>query len=417
MPPLKTHCDVPRLRSAVIAGLPDEGSVAISAQVTGGLAEVPGRLTSKPVGRRAGTRQQQRASARGQRTWNGQPEGGSRSDGAMPGMPLNTPRRASEGRLEISMLRVGVAGRREDVPHRADLHEPARIHDADAVRELRHQAHVVPDEDDGRADLLLDLAERLQHLLLHDHVERAGRLVGDDDLRAQRDRHGDADALLHAAAELVRDRAPRRPEQDRPRERSADALPQACLSERRTPWPSSRSSIWARTLRTGLSELMAPCGMSEMRENRSVAQPIGGQAKEVFAVERTLPPVIRPGGRIMRSRARMVVDLPDPDSPTRPSRSPGESEKLTPATACTGPAAVRNSTRRSSTVSTSRAATFAASRPHVRCAHGGCHHVVLSRTLTMRSSPAEVSSSPMKMSAIITTGGDHHHQSPRRIAL
>ena len=36
-------------------------------------------------------------------------------------------------------------------------------------------------------------------------------------------------------------------------------------------------------------------------------------------------------------RAMAVVDFPEPDSPTRPSRSPGRSSKPTPSTARTGP--------------------------------------------------------------------------------
>ena len=62
-------------------------------------------------------------------------------------------------------------------------------------------------------------------------------------------------------------------------------------------------------------------------------------------------------------------------------------------------------------------AWHAESRPMCRCAHGGYHHVVLSRTLTIRSSPTEVSRSPTKMSTITTSGGTHHHHSPRKIAL
>src|SRR5947207_8632770 len=47
----------------------------------------------------------------------------------------------------------------------------------------------------------------------------------------------------------------------------------------------------------------------------------------------TLPDVMSS----MRSTARPVVDLPQPDSPTRPSFSPRATEKLTPSTAFTVP--------------------------------------------------------------------------------
>jgi hypothetical protein len=42
-------------------------------------------------------------------------------------------------------------------------------------------------------------------------------------------------------------------------------------------------------------------------------------------------------GSTSRSTVRATVDLPQPDSPTRPSVSPGATEKLTPSTACTVP--------------------------------------------------------------------------------
>ncbi len=42
-------------------------------------------------------------------------------------------------------------------------------------------------------------------------------------------------------------------------------------------------------------------------------------------------------GSTSRSTVRATVDLPQPDSPTRPSVSPTPSEKLTPSTACTVP--------------------------------------------------------------------------------
>jgi hypothetical protein len=50
----------------------------------------------------------------------------------------------------------------------------------------------------------LDLQEGIHHLALHDHIQRARRLIRDDQLgtQANRDRH--ANPLLHAATELVR---------------------------------------------------------------------------------------------------------------------------------------------------------------------------------------------------------------------
>jgi hypothetical protein len=52
----------------------------------------------------------------------------------------------------------------------------------------------------------------------------------------------------------------------------------------------------------------------------------------------TLPPSIRPGGDWIRRRIeRLVTDLPEPDSPTRPRVSPLWSSKETLSTALTVP--------------------------------------------------------------------------------
>ena len=60
---------------------------------------------------------------------------------------------------------------------------------------IEEHAHVV------RA---LQLADQLQDLRLHRHVERGGRLVGDQELRIVGDRDGDHHALALAAGELMR---------------------------------------------------------------------------------------------------------------------------------------------------------------------------------------------------------------------
>ncbi len=91
----------------------------------------------------------------------------------------------------------------EDLLNRADFDQPPSIHHGDAIDELGHQAHVVADQDHGRPELRLHRVQRIHHLPLDHDVEGAGRLVGNNDLRTQTDAHGDADALLHPAAQLV----------------------------------------------------------------------------------------------------------------------------------------------------------------------------------------------------------------------
>ena len=60
------------------------------------------------------------------------------------------------------------------------------------------------DEDERQPELALQLAQQVEDLRLDRHVERGDRLVGDDQLRLQRERARDADALALAAGELVR---------------------------------------------------------------------------------------------------------------------------------------------------------------------------------------------------------------------
>jgi hypothetical protein len=84
------------------------------------------------------------------------------------------------------------------------LDDLAEVHDRDAVAHVPHDGEVVRDEDDGQAEVALELAQEVQDLRLDRHVERGDRLVGHDELRLQRDRAGHADALALAAGELVR---------------------------------------------------------------------------------------------------------------------------------------------------------------------------------------------------------------------
>src|SRR5688500_15690931 len=58
---------------------------------------------------------------------------------------------------------------------------------------------------------------------------------------------------------------------------------------------------------------------------------------------------MRPGGSTRPRMEKPVTVLPQPDSPTRPSTSPGFTSKLTPSTARTTPARVKKWVFRSST--------------------------------------------------------------------
>ena len=72
-------------------------------------------------------------------------------------------------------------------------------HDA---RQLPGDLRVVADEQQARVDFRAQLADQVEHLLGVLRVERAGRLVGEHQLRAVRQRPGDGDALLLADGEF-----------------------------------------------------------------------------------------------------------------------------------------------------------------------------------------------------------------------
>ena len=83
-------------------------------------------------------------------------------------------RLGGEQRARIRML-----GRGEHALDRALLDDLALLHHADPVGELAHDAEVVGDEQHRHAEPRLRVLEQLQDLRLHRHVERGGRLVGD----------------------------------------------------------------------------------------------------------------------------------------------------------------------------------------------------------------------------------------------
>ncbi len=87
---------------------------------------------------------------------------------------------------------------------RGPLHDPARVHHLHRVAELRHDAQVVGDQDDRGAPLGGQPLQQVEHLRLGGHVQRRGRLVGDQHVRVVGQGHGDHDPLPHAAGVLVR---------------------------------------------------------------------------------------------------------------------------------------------------------------------------------------------------------------------
>ena len=99
---------------------------------------------------------------------------------------------------------------------------------------------------------LLQRHQQVQDLRLDGDVERGGRLVGDQQLRIAGDRHGDHDALAHAAGQLMREAV-----QARGGGRDADFFQQfdgapLALAARAALMQRSISMIWKPTVKHGL---------------------------------------------------------------------------------------------------------------------------------------------------------------------
>ena len=78
------------------------------------------------------------------------------------------------------------------------------LHDRDAMRHRPDHGQIVTDKNEAEVVLLLQPGEQFQHLLLDRHVERAGRLIEDQDARFQHQSPRDRNPLTLAAGELMR---------------------------------------------------------------------------------------------------------------------------------------------------------------------------------------------------------------------
>ena len=99
---------------------------------------------------------------------------------------------------------IRVARRTQDLRHRPGLDDRAPVHDAQVVAELGDEAEMMPDEDDRAGETASQLLEERHDLRFHRRIERRGRLVGEQEIGPDEQRHRDHHPLAHAAGELVR---------------------------------------------------------------------------------------------------------------------------------------------------------------------------------------------------------------------
>ena len=211
-------------------------------------------------------------------------------------------------------------------------------------------AEVVRDQDQRHVALGDERLQQLEDLRLDRHVERRRRLVGDQQLRLAGERHRDHRPLPHPARELVRVVL-----QPLLRARDADLVEQLDGALGRPARGPSRSA--PRAARGSAARSSAPGSATSSGPGRSSRSPGRGscaaarRAASAGRGRRTsrVPRVTRPARGRMPSSASEVTLLPQPDSPTIPSVSPGAMSNEIPLTACTVPRPVQNWTCRSST--------------------------------------------------------------------
>ncbi len=97
------------------------------------------------------------------------------------------------------MLWLGV-----DQLARRHLRKRPQVHHRHAVADVLHHAHVVGDEQVGQAQVALQLLQEVEDLCLDRDVQRAHRLVADEQVRLEHECPRDPDPLALPAGELVR---------------------------------------------------------------------------------------------------------------------------------------------------------------------------------------------------------------------
>src|SRR3954447_21462705 len=115
-------------------------------------------------------------------------------------------------------------------------------------------------------------------------------------------------------------------------------------SPERSPCARMTSANWTPIWVTGLRAFMALCMTTDRSRQRVAESSRAVMVTRSRPLNRTLPVLIRAGGLSNWARPNSMVDLPQPDSPTTPTNSPGYTSRSKESTARTGPAGVSYST-------------------------------------------------------------------------
>ncbi len=179
----------------------------------------------------------------------------------------------------------------------------------------------------------LQVPDQVQDLRLHGHVQRGGRLVGDQQLRVARQRHRDHRALAHAAGELVRVVVhPRRRVRDADpvehldgvlaRHGLADVVVDPVRLDDLVAHRVVRVHRRQRVLEDHRHVLAAQAAHRTPGSDRRGSRPSSRISPEISAVPSLCRPMID----------RLVTHLPEPDSPTMPSVLPRSTWNDSPST-------------------------------------------------------------------------------------
>src|SRR5271169_1371943 len=91
-----------------------------------------------------------------------------------------------------------------DLLRASDLDDLALIHHRNAGRKVAHDRHVVRDEQIGKAEIALQLLQKIHNLRADTDVQRRNWLIGDDKLRPQGESAGNSYALPLPSRKFVR---------------------------------------------------------------------------------------------------------------------------------------------------------------------------------------------------------------------
>ena len=88
--------------------------------------------------------------------------------------------------------------------HRGLFHLATGIHHHHPVRSFGNHAQIMGDQHDGCTHSAVEFHHQLENLRLDGHIQRRGRLIGNQQLGVARQGHRNHHPLAHAARELVR---------------------------------------------------------------------------------------------------------------------------------------------------------------------------------------------------------------------